>query len=257
MFRPNWKYLVVGAVVVASLMVGVSQAEACWSCYRPVSYWASACYTPCYTSCYTSCYSLSCCDPCGGTYYLGWRPGPVRRLLRGRYRWYYSPWSSCSYDRCWSGCGCDDSGTTQTPAQAEQKLKPTPAPAEGSPTPAPTPEPAPPQGAVEPPPPPPPGFPDSTAIPTRDNSGLLTIYVPFTAKVFINDHQTKTSGSRRRYVSHGLQPGLTYKYVIRAEIERDGKLVDETKTVHLTAGEMEGVAFGFNPTPVQGLASTQ
>lgn len=97
----------------------------------------------------------------------------------------------------------------------------------------------------------------STEINTRENSGLLTIWVPAKAKVFINGMETKTTGSRRRYVSHDLQPGLTYKYVIRAEIVRDGKIAEESKTVNLTAGSTEGVAFGFNVSWEQQYATTQ
>lgn len=94
-------------------------------------------------------------------------------------------------------------------------------------------------------------------INTRENSGLLTIWVPAEAKVFINGMETKTTGSHRRYVSHGLQPGLTYKYVIRAEMERNGKIASETKTVNLTAGGDQGVAFGFNVSPIQQFAASQ
>ena len=39
----------------------------------------------CYSACYSPCY-----DSCG--LYLGWRPGPIRRLLFGPYRWY---WGGC------------------------------------------------------------------------------------------------------------------------------------------------------------------
>ncbi len=97
----------------------------------------------------------------------------------------------------------------------------------------------------------------STEINTREDSGLLTIWVPAKAKVFVNGMETKTTGSRRRYVSHGLQPGLTYKYVIRAELVRNGKIAEETKTVNLTAGSTEGVAFGFNVSPQQQFAAAQ
>ena len=102
-----------------------------------------------------------------------------------------------------------------------------------------------------------PELPASTQINTRENSGLLTIWVPAKAKVFINGMETTTTGTRRRYVSNGLQTGLTYKYVVRAEIVRKGKIATETKTVNLTAGGTEGVAFGFNVSPLQQFAASQ
>ena len=96
---------------------------------------------------------------------------------------------------------------------------------------------------------------NSAGLPTRYNSGLLTVWVPAKAKVFINGKETTTQGSRRRYVSHGLKPGLTYKYVVRAELARNGMLAVEEKTVELTAGSSEGVAFGFNRVPSNQVAA--
>jgi len=255
--KSNWKYLVVGAVVAAALTVSASEAKACWgwgACY-PTACYSSCCYTPC---CYTAyCYpTVSYCDPCCGSWYLGYRRGPIRRAFLGRYRWYWGGWGccySCGCDPCCctsvSYCdtmvgACDAAGTIVEPSTSD---KPTPAPAQPAPEPNSS-SPAP--GSVELP-----G--GSTSVPTRANSGLLTIWVPYSAKVYINDHETTTTGSRRRYVSHGLKPGLTYKYVIRAELVREGKLYEQTKTVHLTAGATEGVAFGFNPLPTAGLAAAR
>jgi len=101
----------------------------------------------------------------------------------------------------------------------------------------------------------PPVLPDASAVPTRENSGLLTIYVPYDAKVTINDLLTHSKGSRRRYVSYGLQPGFSYKYEVRAEIVRDGRRVEEKRTVVLAAGDHQTVAFGFNPNLAEGLAA--
>ena len=91
--------------------------------------------------------------------------------------------------------------------------------------------------------------PPTTSLNTLDNSGLMTIWVPAEAKVTINGLATRSTGSRRQYVSFGLKPGFSYKYVVHAEIVRDGKLVDEDKTVTMTAGQQTGVAFGFNANP--------
>ncbi|MBN2216026.1 MAG: TIGR03000 domain-containing protein [Pirellulales bacterium] len=88
--------------------------------------------------------------------------------------------------------------------------------------------------------------------PTRENSGLLTVHVPYAAKVFINGRPTAARGSCRRFVSHDLKPGLVYKYEVRAELVRHGRLAEETKTLYLTAGDLEGVAFGFNREPLAG-----
>jgi uncharacterized protein (TIGR03000 family) len=86
----------------------------------------------------------------------------------------------------------------------------------------------------------------ASAEPTAADTGILTVWVPYEAKVTINGMLTKSTGSRRRFVSYGLQSGYTYKYVVKAEIVREGKVVKEEQTLSLSAGERGGVAFGFN-----------
>jgi uncharacterized protein (TIGR03000 family) len=96
----------------------------------------------------------------------------------------------------------------------------------------------------------------SSVEPTTAESGVLTVWVPVDAKVTINGMLTKTPGSKRHFVSYGLRPGYTYKYEVKAEVVREGKIVTETQTISLTAGERGGVAFGFN-NPAEGLAAAE
>jgi hypothetical protein len=65
--------------------------------------------------------------------------------------------------------------------------------------------------------------------------------------VTINGLATKSTGSRRQFVSYGLKPGFTYTYEV---VE-----LTESKTISLTAGDRGGVAFGFNVVP-EGVASS-
>jgi uncharacterized protein (TIGR03000 family) len=88
--------------------------------------------------------------------------------------------------------------------------------------------------------------PTTSQEPSQETSGLLTIWVPAEAKVTINGLATRSTGSKRQYVSFGLKPGFSYKYEVRAQIVRDGQLVEEARTVSLTAGQRSAVAFGFN-----------
>lgn len=257
MIRPRLKHLLLGAAVAAVVALWTPRAEAHWG------YWRWGGYGAYWTTGY-----WGCCDGL----YLGVRPGPVRRVVFGPYRW-YGGWGSC-YTPCCSVCACDPcccwdtccvSTTTFTtpaapaaPAAQPQpteapKREPTPTPP-GPPKPAPAPPPGLPGPAPEPSPSPSPA-PQSFFEPTRSDSGLLTIYVPYEAKVFVNGLETKSVGSRRQYVSYGLAPGLQYKYEVRAEIVRDGKIVEEVQTIYLTAGAREGLAFGFNPKPAEGLAA--
>ncbi len=89
---------------------------------------------------------------------------------------------------------------------------------------------------------------------STETSGSLTVWVPFDAKVTVNGRETHSTGSRRQYVSHGLTAGLAYKYVVHAEVVRDGQVVEDTRTVTLRAGDITAVAFGFNTTTTDGLA---
>ena len=91
---------------------------------------------------------------------------------------------------------------------------------------------------------------------SADESGILTVWVPYDAKVSINGLQTTSAGSRRQFVSYGLKPGLTYKYVVKAQIVRNGQTQEDSRTVMLTAGQVTAVAFGFNVTAQQ-VASAQ
>jgi uncharacterized protein (TIGR03000 family) len=255
MIRFNWKDLLVVAVAAVVLSSTVPQANAqCWGSYRP---WRAGWYGSCY-SCYTPCYT--CYSPCGyDCGYLGCRPGPVRRWLFGPYKWYYGCGCGCG---CYSTCGgctttasapCCGAGPgatspAQTPTPAKKPELP---PAEMNPTPlAPAPSPSP-----APPPTPSPILPKTTSTMSADQSAVLTVWVPYEAKVTINGRETKSIGSHRQYVSYGLQPGLSYKYVVKAQLLRDGQLLEDAQTVVLTAGQVTAVAFGFNVAPAAQVAA--
>ncbi len=55
----------------------------------------------------------------------------------------------------------------------------------------------------------PPAFPTppgKTGATSADESGVLTVWVPYDAKVTVNGLLTKSTGSRRQFVSFGLKP---------------------------------------------------
>jgi uncharacterized protein (TIGR03000 family) len=288
MNRPSWKSVLFVLVIVAAVFAATDQASAWWGCCRPSCYggcgW-SGCYSPCY-SCWDS------CSGCDG-WYVGCRPGPVRRLLLGRYRWYYGGcgcYGGCGYGGCggcYGGCGYGDCGTysvgccgatvegttsvpagqqpAPTPAQTQKPVmeapRPTPMPPLEMPKETPSVTPPPPAGTAPPAEPAIPGMPGgepkSSYNPTPENSGVITVWVPYDAKVTVNGRVTKSAGSRRQFVSYGLQPGLSYKYEIHAEVARNGQLVEENRTVVLTMGQDTAVVFGLNTQPVENLASVQ
>lgn len=78
-------------------------------------------------------------------------------------------------------------------------------------------------------------------------SGLITIWVPEEAKVYINGLETKSTGKMRQYVSSGLIAGYVHTYEIRAVTIRDGQPVEELRHVQLSMGQRSAVAFSFAP----------
>jgi uncharacterized protein (TIGR03000 family) len=275
MNRTSWKCLLVGLVVAVAVFVATPQADARWWGYCGPCNWGCTygCYSPCY-SCYTPCYSCyspcySSCSSCcyGSDWYLGVRPGPVRRAVFGPYRWYRGCGYGCGYGcGCSYGCGygcygcgtvvgspCCTDGTVVGDVTPGTGQYPTPAKKPVAPQMALPPEPGP-GGPNENPPPP---TPPKTSATSAGNSGVLTVWVPYDAKVTVNGLLTRSTGSRRQFVSYGLRDGLTYRYVVKAEVVRNGQIVEDTRTVSLTAGQITAVAFGFNTTPAEQMASTR
>lgn len=82
----------------------------------------------------------------------------------------------------------------------------------------------------------------------RTSEAYLSVQVPADAKVFVNGLATSSKGDRRQYVSRGLADGYSYTYEVRAEVVRDGRTVEETKTVYVRAGETSQLAFNLQPT---------
>ena len=286
MSRTSWKCLLIGAVVAIAVSVVVPQANACggrcygsygyggwggyagWGCCG--SYGWGGCGAGCYSG-YSPSYGVGGC--CGSYLASDWYLGSCRcghRFGCGSRGW------GCGYSGGCSDCGSTSAGssccggvpvTGNAPVQGTQTPGPSPTPARKpviepeAPNATPPNEPVP--GGALPGPTPITPLPGPTPItpPTKttssmsfENSGVLTVWVPYDAKVTINGRLTKSVGSRRQFVSYGLQQGLSYKYVVKAEVVRDGQTVEDTRTINLTAGQIDSVAFGFNLTPPEQVA---
>jgi uncharacterized protein (TIGR03000 family) len=82
----------------------------------------------------------------------------------------------------------------------------------------------------------------------NSSDGLLSVNVPDDAKIFVNGQPTTSTGASRQYVSRNLQPGFNYTYEVRAELVREGRTVEQVKTVDVRAGETANLAFDFGPS---------
>ena len=229
MFRTSWKLLLFGVILIGIAATATAEAEAgrWWGCARPACWYSSPC---CYSPCYTSCYAGSC-----NGWYLGRRPGPVRRLVLGPYRWY--PTACCSV--CYrSECCCTVVETTSAAVTPTPAKEPVLAPAE-----KPTPAPAPPAGTPNKPV----KKPSAAKTESRSDSGTITLRVPADADVVINGLKTKARGTDRVYRSNNLKPGFAYDYEVRIQLSRNGELLEEVRNVRLTAGAGETLAIEFRP----------
>lgn len=149
MLKSTRRLLILAAVLLGLCLAAAPQAEAGWwhrGCgyYGYYGYYGWGCYTGCYRSCYytpvcapvcTPVCSVSVCDPCCGGWYLGVRPGPIRRCLFGPYRWYrsYGCCSVCYTDPCccYDACSVGDVvSVVESPSDVQSSQKPTLAPAE-------------------------------------------------------------------------------------------------------------------------------
>ncbi len=91
-----------------------------------------------------------------------------------------------------------------------------------------------------------------TSTTQRDSrKGTLVLSVPENAKVVVNGVETRTTGSLRRYVSHGLKPGQAYRYQVKTLVEKNGEVVEESREAILRAGEVTRLAMAADQAPVQ------
>ncbi len=189
MSRTSWKCLLIGAVVAVAVSVAVPQANACG---RRCCSWGWGYYGGCGT-CYTGCSPCYGWTGCCGSYlasdwYLAARPcryAPCRSYGCGwgcGYRCGYS--CGCGYAYGYSPCCGETSMTGSVPAEGTQTPTPAKRPMMEPPS-APTPaEPAP--GALPGPTPPP-----KTSEFSTENSGVLTVWVPYDAKVTVNGRRPR------------------------------------------------------------------
>ena len=89
-------------------------------------------------------------------------------------------------------------------------------------------------------------LPPATDSAFNRGAATLTVSVPAEARVFVNGILTSSVGAQRQYISRGLTNGHRYTYEVRAQLERNGETVEETRSVQLRAGEKSELAFSLN-----------
>jgi uncharacterized protein (TIGR03000 family) len=69
------------------------------------------------------------------------------------------------------------------------------------------------------------------------------VRVPAGAEIWFNGEKTTQTGTRRLFLSPELEPGNRYAYDVTARWTEDGKSVEQTIHVPLTAGARQKVTF--------------
>ncbi len=82
-----------------------------------------------------------------------------------------------------------------------------------------------------------------------DDTVKLNVSVPESAKVYVNDRLTTSTGEVRQFVSRGLEAGKSYRFEIRAELNDNGKTITDVQSVVVTAGSQENVRFVMKTAP--------
>jgi uncharacterized protein (TIGR03000 family) len=71
----------------------------------------------------------------------------------------------------------------------------------------------------------------------------VTVVVPVDAAVFFDGEATSLTGGTRTFVSPPLEKGKKYRYEVTAKWKANGKQVEQTRTVPVTAGARVSVNF--------------
>jgi uncharacterized protein (TIGR03000 family) len=75
------------------------------------------------------------------------------------------------------------------------------------------------------------------------NSATMNVHVPAGAEIWFEGVKTGQRGDARTFVSPPLEPGRGFTYEIRARWTEDGKAIEQTRPVHVHAGESVDVNF--------------
>lgn len=217
---------------------GYAFCYGCASCFTCYSCGCSGWY------CYSSCGNCGCWYGCYGCYASYYYPTYVS-CCHGCYSYpscytsYSYPVSSCCFSAC-HGCGVPIVVGSVTPPQGnvdvaqvttsrpETLIAGSSNPQAAVPTAVAS---APKNGPAAQP----------VSIPT--NAARITVILPADAKLLVDGVECPLTSDVRSFNTPTLQTGMSYFYVMKMEVEKDGRTITESRRVRMTAGQHVEVNF--------------
>jgi uncharacterized protein (TIGR03000 family) len=95
--------------------------------------------------------------------------------------------------------------------------------------------------------------PQSYESQTPTDQATIIVTLPVDARLYVDGTLMTLTGAVRTFRAPNLQPNLKYTYTIRMEVERNGKKLEDSKTVELQPGKTTQVVFA-EPAPASGTA---
>lgn len=82
--------------------------------------------------------------------------------------------------------------------------------------------------------------------PASANEATLVVNAPAEASLTIDGEQTQQRSATRTFTTPSLEPGKTYTYTLRAELNRDGRTIRDSKKVEVRAGQRSEVTLNLD-----------
>jgi len=79
----------------------------------------------------------------------------------------------------------------------------------------------------------------------QGNEATIIVHLPDDANLTVDGQPTRSTSGTRTFLSPPLEPGKTYTYTLRAEINRDGRMREVKKNVDVRAGQSSDVTLDF------------
>jgi uncharacterized protein (TIGR03000 family) len=80
----------------------------------------------------------------------------------------------------------------------------------------------------------------------QGNEARILVHLPADATLTIDGQPTQSRSGTRLFTSPPLEPGKTYTYTLRAEMNRDGRMANTKRTVEVRAGQTSEVTLDFS-----------